>query len=42
MLPALARVDAELTPAQREKWQGIRDLIQHHAEATIESLHAGD
>ncbi len=42
VLPALERIDAELTPDQREKWQPIRDLIVRHAEATAETIHHGD
>jgi len=37
VLPALERVDAELSPAQMEKWRGIRETIVKHAEATVES-----
>jgi len=37
VLPALERVDAELSPAQMEQWRGIRETIVKHAEATVET-----
>ena len=42
VMPALEQIDAELTPAQREKWQGIRDMVRRHAEATVDSVRRGE
>jgi hypothetical protein len=37
VLPALERIDAQLTPQQAESWRGIREKIVEHAEATLET-----